>query len=56
MFTRLRCLLRLHRWQLAGDDVGGSSLQCGNCSKSKRGSIRRSTSSAEDVGGYGNIY
>jgi len=56
MFTRLRCLLRLHRWQFAADDGGGSHLRCGNCSKSKRGSIHRSTSAAEDVGGYGNVY
>jgi hypothetical protein len=36
MFTRLRCLLRLHKWQLAGDDMGGTHRQCANCTKSKR--------------------
>jgi hypothetical protein len=36
MFTRLRCLLRLHKWQLTADDMGGNRLNCGHCTKSKR--------------------
>lgn len=53
MFSRLRCLLRLHRWQLATDSAGSSSQQCRDCSKSKR--FTRVSKSSEDSGGYGNL-
>jgi hypothetical protein len=56
MFTRLRCLLRFHKWRLTADDLGDSYMECGNCAKSKRHGIRRSAARAEDVGGYGNLY
>jgi hypothetical protein len=29
-------LLRLHKWQIAPDGMGGTHKQCGNCSKAKR--------------------
>ena len=48
-------LVRFHQWHLTADDMGGSHLQCGKCSKTKRGGIPRSTSSADDAGGYGNL-
>ena len=51
MFTRLRCLLRLHKWNLKADDAGGSYMQCSNCSKFKRvGGTRRLP---DHGGGYG---
>jgi hypothetical protein len=36
MFTRLQCLLRLHKWQIAPDGMGGTHKHCANCSKTKR--------------------
>ena len=36
MFSRLRCLLRLHRWQPEAIDDGGRYQRCGDCSRSKR--------------------
>ena len=35
MLTRVRCLLRLHRWQHLTDD-GGRYRLCRDCSKWKR--------------------
>jgi hypothetical protein len=29
-------LLRLHKWQIAPDGMGGTHKQCANCSKTKR--------------------
>jgi hypothetical protein len=36
MLTRLRCLIRLHRWQPITTDEYGRFKQCGDCPKWKR--------------------
>jgi hypothetical protein len=36
MLTRIRCLLRLHRWAPEERDDGGRYKRCGDCAKSKR--------------------
>ena len=56
MLHRLRCLVRLHKWQLAADELSDSQLRCNNCAKSKRAGKPRSASAIEDAGGYGNIH
>ena len=53
MFTRLRCLLRLHKWNLKADDAGGSYMQCSNCSKSKR--VTGTGRLPDQAGGYGDV-
>lgn len=36
MLTRIRCVLRLHRWLPWDSDDGGRFRRCGDCSRSKR--------------------
>jgi hypothetical protein len=36
MLTRLRCLLRMHRWQLQPTDTRRQQLGCADCGKLNR--------------------